>query len=180
MHRAYAKTLMAALCVGSAIALPSVADATSTGGAKYAPPPKHAKIVNGRAIAPENAPKKVRDVIAAANKIIEKPYKWGGGHGSWKDSGYDCSGTVSYALHGAGLIDRPEASGELESWGRGGTGKWITVYANSGHAFMEVAGLRLDTGYRTDYAMKHGAKPGSGPRWDKPRDTSGFVSRHPG
>jgi hypothetical protein len=180
MNRAYAKTLLAAPIAAVALLLPAAAGAAESGGAKYQPPPKKATVRNGKAIAPANAPDKVRKVIAAANKIVEKPYHWGGGHGSWNDSGYDCSGTVSFALHGADLIDSPEDSSGLMGWGRSGSGKWITVYANSGHAFMVVAGLRLDTGYRDDWGAKHGAKPGSGPRWGHPRDTSGFVARHPG
>jgi cell wall-associated NlpC family hydrolase len=179
-HRAYTTTLLAALLALLAFALPALAADKTTGGASYEPPPKKAKIVNGKAIAPANAPEKVKKVIAAANKIIKKPYKYGGGHAKWNDSGYDCSGTVSFALHGAKLLDSPMPSGSFMSWGRSGPGKWITVYANGGHAFMVVAGLRLDTGYRTSYAAKHGAKSGSGPRWDKLRATDGFAVRHPG
>ena len=180
MTRAYAKTLLAAPVTLLALALPATASATTTGGAKYEPPPKKATVRDGKAIAPRNAPKKVREVIDAANKIVTKPYRYGGGHGSFHDSAYDCSGSVSYALHGAGLLSSPEDSSELMHWGRGGTGKWITVYANSGHAFMVVAGLRFDTGYRDSWGEKHGAKSGSGPRWGKPRPTDGFAARHPG
>jgi hypothetical protein len=179
-HRAYPTTLFAALLALLAFALPALAADKKTGGASYEPPPHKAKIVNGRAIAPADAPNKVKKVIAAANKIIEKPYKYGGGHAKWNDSGYDCSGTVSFALHGAKLIDSPLPSGDLMHWGHSGAGKWITVYANGGHAFMVVAGLRLDTGYRTSYAAKRGAKSGSGPRWDKLRSPDGFAVRHPG
>jgi peptidoglycan hydrolase-like protein with peptidoglycan-binding domain len=107
------------------------------------------------AIAPADAPQEVRDAIAAANKIVGKPYKYGGGHGSWNDSGYDCSGTVSYALHGAGLLDRPMSSGEFGSWGIRGKGQWISVYYNSGHVYAIIAGLRLDTS----------GSGGKGPRW---------------
>jgi hypothetical protein len=181
MNRAYAKTLLAAPMAAFALLVPATAGAEeATGGAVYKAPPKKATVVNGKAIAPSNAPDKVKKVIAAANKIVEKPYRYGGGHGKWNDSGYDCSGTVSFALHGADLLDSPLDSGSFMSWGRGGAGKWITVYANSGHAFMMVAGLRLDTGYRDDWGAKHGAKPGTGPRWGKKRDTDGFVARHPG
>ena len=99
------------------------------------------------AIAPAGAPPEVVAVIAAANEIVGKPYKYGGGHGDWEDSGYDCSGSESYALHGAGLVSRPLNSTEFMSWGEPGEGQWITSYANSGHSFLVVAGLRFDTGY---------------------------------
>jgi cell wall-associated NlpC family hydrolase len=123
------------------------------------------------AIAPADAPQEVIDAIAAANKIVGKPYKYGGGHGSWQDSGYDCSGSVSYALHGAGLLNHPEASGDLESWGTSGKGSWITVYANGGHAYAVIAGLRLDTS---------GDASGTGPRWHTSTRSSGsgYVVRH--
>jgi peptidoglycan hydrolase-like protein with peptidoglycan-binding domain len=122
------------------------------------------------ALAPAGAPQAVKDVIAAANRIVDKPYHYGGGHGRWEDSGYDCSGAVSYALHGGGLIDAPQASGALESWGRSGRGTWITVHANGGHAYAIVAGLRFDT-----------SGPGErGPRWrPAARSSEGFVARHP-
>ena len=86
-------------------------------------------------------------MIAAANEIVGKPYKYGGGHGDWDDSGYDCSGSESYALHGAGLVSRALNSTEFMSWGEAGPGQWITSYANSGHSYLVVAGLRFDTGY---------------------------------
>jgi hypothetical protein len=180
MNRAYAKTLIAAPVAAIALLVPATAGATSTGGAAYKEPPKKATVVNGKAIAPANAPDKVKKVIAAANKIVKKHYRYGGGHAKFNDSAYDCSGAVSYALHGAHLVDEPMDSSGFMSWARSGEGKWITVYANSGHAFMEVAGLRFDTGYRDEWGAKHGAAPGSGPRWGKPRDTSGYVARHPG
>jgi cell wall-associated NlpC family hydrolase len=97
------------------------------------------------AVAPADAPSEVQAAIAAANKIVGKPYKYGGGHGQWEDSGYDCSGLVSYALHGAGLLDQPMSSGEFAGWGVSGKGTWISVYGNSGHAYAVIAGLRLDT-----------------------------------
>jgi peptidoglycan hydrolase-like protein with peptidoglycan-binding domain len=124
------------------------------------------------AIAPQDAPQQVKDVIAAANAITDKPYRYGGGHGRWEDSGYDCSGAVSYALHGADLIDTQMDSTGLESWGVNGAGQWITVYANSGHAYAVIAGLRFDT--------SGGAHGESGPRWrTTARPTSGYVARHP-
>src|SRR4051794_28507993 len=122
------------------------------------------------ALAPAAAPQPVKDAIAAANRLVRKPYRYGGGHGRWEDSGYDCSGTVSYVLHGAGLLDRPRASGGLESYGEAGPGAWLTVYANGGHAFIVIAGLRFDTSGRGE----------SGPRWrPEPRSGRGYVVRHP-
>jgi cell wall-associated NlpC family hydrolase len=125
---------------------------------------------DGTAVAPKDAPQIVRDVINAGNVIAKTPYLWGGGHGSWSASGYDCSGSVSFALAGAGLLDSPLTSGLLAQWGAAGPGRWITIYANGGHVFMEVAGLRFDTG---------GIR-GSGTRWQATgRSTAGFVARHP-
>jgi hypothetical protein len=127
---------------------------------------------NGRAVAPQSAPASVKAVIAAANRIRHRPYVWGGGHLGWRSRGYDCSGAVSYALHGGGLLDTTLVSGQLAEWGVGGTGRWITVYANAEHVFMVVAGLRYDT--RDDPT---GA---SGPRWHPQMSPpSGFVVRHP-
>jgi peptidoglycan hydrolase-like protein with peptidoglycan-binding domain len=121
------------------------------------------------AVAPADAPQEVKDAITAANKIVGKPYKYGGGHGSWNDSGYDCSGTVSYALHGAGLLDRPMSSNEFGGWGVRGRGSWISVYYNSGHAYAVIAGLRLDTS----------GSGGRGPRWHTDmRSSSGYGVTH--
>jgi len=114
--------------------------------------------------------KRMQAVIEAANQITNTSYRYGGGHGSFDDSAYDCSGAVSHALHGASLVKRPLDSTDFESWGARGRGKWITVYANSGHAYMVVAGLRFDT-------SGSGEK---GPRWRKQlRSSSGYVARHP-
>lgn len=131
-----------------------------------------ARLVAGRAIAPPEAPFPVKRVIAAANQIRNRPYVWGGGHRSWLSRGYDCSGAVGYALHGAGLLDLTLVSGQLAQWGENGAGKWITVYANSRHVFLAVAGLRFDT---------RGNPPGvSGPRWHRARvDSRKFAKRHP-
>jgi len=166
--------------------LPAVAHAAeaSNGGTspddpRYAPA-KKAKIVNGHAIPPKSAPRRVKRAIYAANEIVDKPYKYGGGHASFpEDDGYDCSGTVSYVLHGAGLLggDTPLNSSGFMSWGKKGKGKWITVYTNPGHAFIMIAGLRFDTGFR-DNSVR-GPHPGRGPRWGKKRPTSGFVARYP-
>jgi peptidoglycan hydrolase-like protein with peptidoglycan-binding domain len=125
---------------------------------------------DGLAIAPASAPDPVKAIIAAGNQIASKPYKYGGGHGKWNDSGYDCSGSVSYVLHGAGLLGRPRDSSELMSWGQPGRGRWITVYANAGHTFMTISGKRYDTTGRWD----------TGSRWQRvDRSSSGYVARHP-
>jgi cell wall-associated NlpC family hydrolase len=124
----------------------------------------------GMAQAPAGAPGAVKQVIAAGNAIAGLPYLWGGGHGSFNAQGYDCSGSVSYALAAAGLLSSPLDSTGFMSWGESGPGKWITVYANSGHAFMVVAGWRFDTS----------ALSGGGTRWTRSmRSTAGFVARHP-
>jgi hypothetical protein len=132
---------------------------------------------DGTAAAPADAPPAVQEAIWAANKIVGRPYIYGGGHRSFKSTGYDCSGTVSYALHGGGLLDTPLDSGSFMSWGERGKGLWITVYTNPGHAFVMVAGLRFDTGWRNRNVR--GTFPGSGPRWAKARPTRGFAARHP-
>ena len=125
---------------------------------------------NGIALPPIEAPEEVRLIIEAGNQIARTPYLWGGGHGKWLDKGYDCSGSVSFALANAGLLRGPLASGPLMSWGKPGKGKWITIYSNPGHVWLLVAGVRFDTsGTRT-----------SGSRWQsKLRPTSGYVVRHP-
>jgi peptidoglycan hydrolase-like protein with peptidoglycan-binding domain len=128
---------------------------------------------DGTVTAPSSAPAIVQEVIAAANRIAFKPYIYGGGHGSFTAKGYDCSGSVSYALHGAGLLSVPEDSGELESYGAAGPGQWITLYANGGHVYMRVAGLWFDTAAQSS--------SNSHDRWS-PRNVSGpsgFVVRHP-
>jgi hypothetical protein len=173
-----------------ALALASIATATdsahaatspdTSGGAAFDGGPtqaskptvagKRGKIKNGVAYAPSLAPLAVKRVIWAANKIRHKPYIYGGGHGSFVSDGYDCSGTVSYALHGGKLLRSPLDSSSFMTWQLPGKGKWITVYTNPGHAWMKVAGLRLDT-----------SGPGqSGPRWRTvARAASGFTARHP-
>jgi hypothetical protein len=141
-------------------------------------PTGKAKLVNGMAIPPADAPPQVVNAINAANKIVGKPYKYGGGHAIVEDSGYDCSGSVSYALRGAGLLTAPLDSSSFMRWGLAGKGKWFTIYTNPGHAFVIIAGLRLDTGMR-DNSVR-GMVPGSGPRWAKvKRSTRGFKARHP-
>ncbi len=125
---------------------------------------------DGLAVAPASAPQQVKDIIAAGNRIARKPYKYGGGHGRWRDSGYDCSGSVSYVLHAAGLLDSPLASGGFTSWGERGRGEWVTVRANAGHAYLIVAGLRFDTS----------ARKVTGNRWsERMRSARGYTGRHP-
>ncbi len=132
--------------------------------------PRAKVMKSGSAIAPADAPDVVKRVILGANEIARTPYKWGGGHGAWKDEGYDCSGSVSFALAGAGLLRRPLTSGLFMDWGEPGPGEWITIYANPGHMFMVVAGLRFDTSGRGR----------AGTRWQPaPRSVKGFTVRHP-
>jgi peptidoglycan hydrolase-like protein with peptidoglycan-binding domain len=127
---------------------------------------------SGQAVAPAGAPQEVVGAIAAANRIARRPYRYGGGHGSFEDTGYDCSGAVSYALHGAGLLSTPRDSTGFESFGAAGKGQWISVYANSGHAYAVIAGLRWDTGWNNSSS--------SGPRWSTTmRPATGYVVRHP-
>jgi hypothetical protein len=153
--------------------------AAGTGGAAYSPPPPPEQVVAGEdgqvngdgfAVAPKSAPKAVRDVVAAGNVIAKTPYKWGGGHPRWNDTGYDCSGSVSYALHAAGLLDSPLVSGDFAHWGDRGPGTWITIYANADHVYMIVAGMRFDTSARSR----------TGSRWTmEGRPSTGFAVTHP-
>jgi peptidoglycan hydrolase-like protein with peptidoglycan-binding domain len=167
----------------------AVAKSASTGGAlpvnakppKSAAPPAPAPLKlgpgmkatvgsDGLAVAPTLAPPVVQQVIAAGNAIATKPYLYGGGHAKWNDTGYDCSGSVSYALHGAGLLETSMASGGFMTWAEPGAGQWITIYAHGGHMYMVVAGLRFDTSGRA----------GAGTRWQtEMRPTSGYAVRHP-
>jgi peptidoglycan hydrolase-like protein with peptidoglycan-binding domain len=125
---------------------------------------------DGQAIAPAGAPPQVQQIIEAGNQIASKPYKFGGGHGRWDDTGYDCSGSVSYALHGAGLLDEALPSGGFVDWGDPGPGQWVTIYANGGHMYMVVAGLRFDTSGRSNHNS----------RWQtEQRSTDGYTARHP-
>ena len=135
-----------------------------------------AKIRNGVAYAPALAPVQVQRAIWAGNQIRHKPYIFGGGHASFRSAGYDCSGSVSYVLHAAGLLRTPFDSSDFMSWGKRGIGHWITVYTNPGHAFVEIAGIRFDTSAEAD----PNPPPGSGPRW-RPLypHPSGFSARHP-
>ena len=135
------------------------------------PTAKARLLKSGQLIPPKSAPPRVKAVIAAANQIRTKPYVWGGGHARWWDRGYDCSGSVSFALHGGKFLESPLPSGPMESWGLGGKGRWITVYANAGHAYAVIAGVRWDTS---------GDATGTGPRWHADlRNNAGYVARHP-
>ncbi len=138
--------LAAGLALGPATALGGsggVGAGGTSGGCKSG---SQAKLRDGLAIPPCSAPQRIKDVIAAANEIAKgTPYCYGGGHASFKSSCYDCSGAVSYALHGGRLLDSPLDSSGLMRWARHGKGGWLTVYANPGHAFLTVAGLRFDT-----------------------------------
>jgi cell wall-associated NlpC family hydrolase len=153
----------------------------ATGGAAYGVvfqptvPGLVAQMVNGIAYAPDQAPDAVKQAIWAANQIVGMPYRLGGGHKlGFVDHAYDCSGTVSFAMHGAGLLATPRDSSSFMRYGVAGKGQWITVYTNPGHAFAVIAGLRLDTSAAGDPAG------GSGPRW-RPnlRSTRGYRARHP-
>jgi peptidoglycan hydrolase-like protein with peptidoglycan-binding domain len=147
--------------------------AALTGGEAGAPapvgPPGRAQLrTDGTAVAPSDAPASVKAVIAAGNRIAKKPYRYGGGHARWNDRGYDCSGSVSYALHGGGLLSSAMPSGGFMSWGARGRGRWITIYAHGGHMYMVIAGLRFDTS---------GASPS---RWQRDmRSGRGYRVRHP-
>ncbi len=159
----------------------------SSGGAAYgydpAAPPRvlvpgtrAKRLRSGYAAAPADAPVAVQNAIFAANEIVGRPYEYGGGHNhTFQDDGYDCSGTVSYALHGGGLLDAPMPSGSFMKWQARGKGRWITTFANSGHIWVKIAGLRLDTS-----AAGERVSSGEGPRWRKNlRGGAGFVKRHP-
>jgi hypothetical protein len=186
--------MVSLLCL-VALAIPTVVFADDSGGAGVLPPPPPpvpgssggagvgaippppipgavAKLAaDGRtAIPPAQAPDAVKRAIFAANAITSKPYRYGGGHRSFRSSAYDCSGSVSYALHGGGLLDSPLDSRAFSRWGLRGRGQWITVYTNPGHAFVVIAGLRFDTSGAGE----------SGPRWRlEARSSRGYRARHP-
>jgi peptidoglycan hydrolase-like protein with peptidoglycan-binding domain len=126
--------------------------------------------LRGRPGGPTGIPTAVLRAIRAADRIATRPYRYGGGHRSFHDSGYDCSGSVSYVLHAAGRLRAPLDSGQLMSWGSPGRGRWITVYANAGHTYMIIDGRRYDTTGRWD----------TGSRWQRvDRSSAGYVARHP-
>jgi len=157
----------------------SVGSATPVGVAAAAKPQlvvpgSLARYVGGIAAAPMSAPPAVQQAIWSSNQIVGMHYVYGGGHGSFVDSGYDCSGTVSFALHGGGLLTTPMDSSELMSFGSRGQGRWITIFSNSGHAYVDVAGLRLDTSAADDPSNQQG------PRWRPLRTANGgYTVRHP-
>jgi hypothetical protein len=182
------KLLAAALSVACMLLVAPVgasaqSSATNGGGASFVPPPPppaKGALVDGRLVAPASAPRRVKRVIAYANQIVEKPYRYGGGHRPFSrgklDSGYDCSGAVSHALWGGRFLRSPLPSGALMSWGSRGPGRWITVYAHGGHTYLVVAGYRFDTSMRDPDAPG----PSTGPRWSRTlRKSSAFVARHP-
>jgi cell wall-associated NlpC family hydrolase len=137
-------------------------------------PGTRARYVAGLAAAPMSAPAEVQQVVWAGNQIIGLPYIWGGGHASFAAPGYDCSGTVSFALHGGALLRTPEDSGEFMRWGSHGIGRWVTIFSNFRHAYMTVAGLRLDTSAADDPTNQQG------PRWRPLRTgNGGYAVRHP-
>ena len=180
--------LLCALAALAALVGAPAAGAQSTGGAAFSKGKKKAEpralqIVagpkatigpDGLATAPAEAPAEVHRAIEAANRIVGLPYRYGGGHAKVEDTGYDCSGTISYALIGADLLRAPLDSGSFMRWGKRGRGRWITVYTNPGHAFVVIAGLRLDTSAAGDPSGR------KGPRWRPSlRSTRGYKARHP-
>jgi hypothetical protein len=145
----------------------------ATGKPQLLVPGGRARWINGIAAAPMNAPAVVQQIIWAGDQIIGLPYIYGGGHQSFVARGYDCSGTVSFALHGGGLLTTPRDSSEFEHWGSHGIGRWVTIFSNPGHAYMTVAGLRLDTSSSDDPSNQQG------PRWRPLRTgNGGYVVRH--
>jgi len=170
--RTVAIAALAAVLVGVLLAAVDADAATGGFSAEPLAPTASAAMNYDRrtATAPAGAPDEVVDAIAAANRITRMPYKWGGGHGRWTDTGYDCSGTVSYVLHAAGLLDTARDSTGLMSFGTRGKGRWITVYAHGSHAYAVIAGLRFDTSGRGE----------EGPRWRlEPTGSRGYAKRHP-
>ena len=135
--------------------------------------PKATLLPSGRAVAPASAPAAVEAMIEAANRIHHRPYRWGGGHRDWGSRGYDCSGSVSYVLHAAGLLEAPLDSTGFMRWGGGGAGSWVRIYANREHVFAVIAGLRWDTSMTEDGDR-------TGPGWSEfSRSGHGFRLRHP-
>jgi hypothetical protein len=167
---------------------------SQTGGAgpsdpEFRPTGKAKLLSNGQAIAPEDAPPEIKAAIEAGNHIATLPYRYGGGHRrGFEDTGYDCSGSVSYVLHAAGLLDAPLPSGDFMDWGDEGLGRWITVYAHGGHAYAVIAGLRFDTSMRTMVSSRRATKTTKRgrraaavtSRWSSVmRSASGYQVRHP-
>ncbi|MFL5897941.1 MAG: peptidoglycan endopeptidase [Solirubrobacterales bacterium] len=154
----------ALLLVCATLAVPSAAVAAV---------PQARLLPDGHAVAPPDAPPAVKSMIEAANRIRHRPYVWGGGHRGWNSRGYDCSGSVSYVMHAAGLLEWPLDSTGFMRWGGGGAGSWVRIYANREHVFAIIAGLRWDTSFSEDGDR-------SGPGWSEQlRRTGGFRLRHP-
>jgi hypothetical protein len=173
------KLVVAVVAVLAVVGITPAGASANCGGGGLSPaeidictPTAKARLLpNGMLVPPKTAPARIKAVIASANKIRLKPYIWGGGHGRWWDAGYDCSGSVSYALHGGKFLESPLPSGPMENWGLEGEGRWLTVYANAGHAYAVIAGFRWDTA---------GDSSGTGPRWhEELLSNEGFVARHP-
>lgn len=155
-----------------ALALAAPASARSGNGGVAAKAQPQVEVHRGLGYSRDlrNLTPRVVKMLAAANHIAHRPYVWGGGHGAWRSRGYDCSGSVSYVLHKAGLLGRPRVSGDLAHFGKPGRGKYVTIYANAGHVWMTIAGVRYDTS-----ALRI-----NGSRWTKQRRPKhGFVVRHP-
>jgi hypothetical protein len=169
---ALAVAVLSLMMIAAGAATASDGGAAATGGGAQAGPPPEEGYVNsqGLAVAPASAPDEVKAIIAAGNRIATKPYKYGGGHGRWRDTGYDCSGSVSYVLHAAGLLSTALDSTGFMRWGEPGRGSWITIRTNPSHAYMIVAGLRFDTS----------ARRLTGSRWtEQMRSARGYRGRHP-
>lgn len=197
--------VLIALVLPGIAAAQSTAPGPNTGGAEFSPeaetpapapakpgaytgplvPGTKAKLLrDGTAAAPASAPPQVQQAVWAANTLQDKPYVYGGGHASFKAAGYDCSGTVSFALNGGGLLKSPLDSGSFMRWGESGKGAWITVYTHSGHAYVVIAGLRLDTSSAgvSSRGSRRFARSATerGPRWRPTgRPSAGFTLRHP-
>ena len=157
------------LLAGAIVAVLTIGLCSNAGAAT----PTARLLPDGRAVAPPSAPPAVKAMIEAANRIRHRPYVWGGGHRNWNSRGYDCSGSVSYVLHAAGLLEWPLDSTGFMRWGGGGGGSWVRIYANREHVFAVIAGLRWDTSYSEDGDR-------SGPGWsEEMRPGGGFHLRHP-
>lgn len=170
-HLSAHRALLAVFAIVAGLAL-----VTFTASDAEAAPEKEAHLKSGpgsKVVPGTHTPKKVEQMIRAANEIRNKPYKWGGGHGSWNDGGYDCSGAVGYVLHEAGLLNSPLTSGGLMRYGRPGGGRFVKIFANPEHVYMVIDGMRFDTSYITDGDR-------TGPGWSEyKRSKKGFKTRHP-
>lgn len=161
------------LGISALVCLVTLALAVGFAATAAAQVPQATLLPGGRAVVPPSAPPSVKAMIEAANRIRHRPYRWGGGHRHWNSAGYDCSGSVSYVLHAAGLLEWPLDSTGFMRWGKGGAGSWVRIYANREHVFAIIAGLRWDTSYSSDGDR-------TGPGWsEEMRPTGGFRLRHP-